>query len=206
MGSCFSSYSESNSMTSSTSTAKVISIKGDLHEYPIPIRASQVLQTETESPTSLFICNSDKLYFDDYIPALDSAELLLPDQIYFVLPIARLQYPLTTSDMAALAVKASAALLYCSSKESGRLRRKRKKMIRVSPVVDMDDLSGGDGEFRFDGYGRFEKGVGSMGLSRSGSVRKLQRNASIKARIVYKSFKMRLSTIYENEGSVVAAH
>lgn len=205
MGSCFSSYSESNSITSSTSTAKVISIKGDLHDYPIPIRASQVLQSETESPPSLFICNSDKLYFDDYIPALDSTELLLPDQIYFVLPIARLQYPLTTSDMAALAVKASAALLDCSSKAIGRLHRKRKK-IRVSPVVDMDDLSGGDGEFRFDRFGRFEKGVGSMGLSRSGSVRKLQRNASRKARIVYKSFKMRLSTIYENEGSVVAAH
>lgn len=209
MGSCISSsYSEANSNSITTPTAKVISTKGDLHEFSIPVTASQVLRSETDSPLSFFICNSDKLYYDDYIPPLDSTHLLQPDQIYFVLPIARLNYPLTTSDMAALAVKANAALLHDSSKKTSRCRRRK---IRVSPVADVDPPrgGGGGGDSRFVEFKRFEKGGGGgggggMGLLRSGSVRKLQRKASTRAKIVYKSFKMRLTTIYENEGYVPA--
>lgn len=107
--------------------------------------------------------------------------------------------------MAALAVKASAALLHDSSKKTSRCRRRK---IRVSPVADVDPPrgGGGGGDSRFVEFKRFEKGGGGggMGLLRSGSVRKLQRNASTRAKIVYKSFKMRLTTIYENEGYVPA--
>lgn len=76
MGSCLS--SETESVTSST--AKVISSAGLLREYSVPVTASQVLQTETEIPASFFLCNSDKLYFDSYIPPLKSHEQLQVDR------------------------------------------------------------------------------------------------------------------------------
>ncbi|XP_077252454.1 uncharacterized protein LOC143891828 [Tasmannia lanceolata] len=181
MGSCFSSQTN-ESLT--LLTAKVISLNGTLQEYLVPIKVSQVLQIET---TPCFLCNSDKLYFDDEIPPLDRDEQLQLDQIYFVLPISRIKYPLTASDMATLAVKASLALMEGQKKSGGR------KKIRISPVLDLDQGSIGVGDY--DEFKRFNKA--SSGLSRSGSVRKLQTNASRRAKMVYRSFRARLSTIHE---------
>ncbi|XXG46386.1 hypothetical protein AAC387_Pa02g1248 [Persea americana] len=184
MGSCLS--SETESVTSST--AKVISSTGFLREYSVPVTASQVLHTETDTPASFFLCNSDKLYFDSYIPPLKSHEQLQVDQIYFLLPIIKLKHPLTASGMAALAVKASTALSEGSTKKS-----RRTKKIQVLPVSDVNQ---GDDFEGFDGLKRFGKKKDTR-LTRSGSMRKLQSNASKKAKIAYRSFRMRLSTIHE---------
>ncbi|KAI8556093.1 hypothetical protein RHMOL_Rhmol05G0225100 [Rhododendron molle] len=68
---------------------------------------SQLLEMEFQTtqlltPTSnFFVCNSDRLYYDDYIPALDAQDKLQANQICFVLPASKLQYCLTASDMAA---------------------------------------------------------------------------------------------------------
>ncbi|XP_077212162.1 uncharacterized protein LOC143847269 [Tasmannia lanceolata] len=215
MGSCFSSETK-GSIT--LSTAKVISLKGALREYLVPVNVSQVLYTES---TSCFLCNADKLYFDDYIRALDHGEQLQLGQIYFVLPIIRLKYPLTASDMAALAIKASLALTQ-GPKKSGR-----RKKIRISPVLDVSQAVNFDGYLERDSYHRSIESIvyqlpkhdsmccypctrddhrnlspsKSSGLSRSGSVRKLQRTASRQAKMAYRSFRARLSTIHE--GSVI---
>lgn len=187
MGSCFSSKTDSDTSL----MVQVISTTGSLREYSVPVTAAQVLQSETDTPSSFFVCNSDKLYFDSYIPPLNSLELLLLGQIYFVLPIIKLQYPLTASGMAALAVKASTALSECSTKGS---RRQRK--IRVLPVNQGDEVE------MLDGSKRFEKKI--VGLSRSGSMRKMQRSASRRAKTAYRSFRTRLSTIHEgSEGIAV---
>ncbi|KAF8406768.1 hypothetical protein HHK36_008860 [Tetracentron sinense] len=182
MGSCFSSDSD---YSVTPSTARVISTNGSLCEYPVPVTVSQVLEMES---SSCFLCNSDRLYYDDYIPALDSGDQLEVGQIYFLLPKTRLQYRLTASDMAALAVKASTALANIS-KKGGR----RRKKIQISPVMEVNQRVGDGGRLK-----TFEKP--SIGISRSGSVRKLKRNASRRAKMTIRSFRVRLSTIYE--GSV----
>ncbi|XP_058106368.1 uncharacterized protein LOC131249585 [Magnolia sinica] len=187
MGCCFS--SQTNAVASST--AKVISVDGTLHEYSVPATVAHVLKSERESD-SLFVCNSDKLYFDQRIPPLDPSEELQVGQIYFVLPISKLHYPLTASDMAAMAVKASEALNEEEPKESSRRRWRRRKKIQISPVLEVDQ---GLGDGDFDGFKIFEKEYG--GLARSGSVRKMQRNASRRAKTAYRSFRSRLTTIYE---------
>ncbi|KAG6706961.1 hypothetical protein I3842_06G008800 [Carya illinoinensis] len=173
MGVCFSSVWGRESRASHP-TAQIISVNGVLHEY-------------SSSSSSCFVCNSDRLYYDDYIPALDGAEELLANQIYFVLPASKLQQQLTASDMAALAVKASVALQN-SSKNNGN----RRKKARISPVVMVKqsvsfestkiDYDGTADRFGY-GYGpRSQKKTpitdakpGVSGLSRAGSVRRLQR-------------------------------
>ncbi|KAF5174953.1 Hth-type transcriptional regulator [Thalictrum thalictroides] len=188
MGSCFSSFSEPSS---ALLTAKVITLNGTLQEYLVTITASQVL--ESESSKGCFVCNSDKLYYDEFIQALDPSEELQVGQIYFILPYNRLQYRLSAQDMAALAVKASSAIAKSSKKGS-----RRSKDIRISPVSDVNQRYKNDQ--RFDGEKRFDKkplnGNGG-GITRSGSVRKLQRNASRRAKLAIRSFRIRLNTIYE---------
>ncbi|XP_010270614.1 PREDICTED: uncharacterized protein LOC104606896 [Nelumbo nucifera] len=183
MGSCLSSES---SDSSASPTVKVISADGKLREYASPVTVSQALEVET-SPC--FICNSDKLFYDSLIPPLHPAQQLQPGQLYFVLPLTRLHYRLTASDMAALAVKASTALTH-ESKKTGR----RGKRIRVSPAIFEVDARVEEGEVD-DDCKRFQSK--EVRVSRYGSVAKLQRSASRRARLAVRSFKMRLSTIYE---------
>ncbi|KAF2312015.1 hypothetical protein GH714_027762 [Hevea brasiliensis] len=130
MGTCFSCsvFSESQLLPP---TAKVVSVNGNLEEYYVPVFVSQVLDSEaaSSSSSSYFLCNSDFLSYDDYIPALDSNAQLYANQLYFVLPRSKLQNRLTASDMAALAVKASVAIQNASKKEAHR-----RKKARISPV------------------------------------------------------------------------
>ncbi|CAN4123149.1 unnamed protein product [Withania somnifera] len=191
MGACLSS---SSAMIEQKQLAYVISISGELRQYSVPINVSQVLQSDNAS----FICSSDRLYFDDFIPSLDSEYQLLPGQIYFLLPASKLQYRLSASDMAALAVKASAALEDLNKNN----RRKSKKMMskksnsRISPMLLQveDDYS----QSRQSSNNRVGLGI-SM---RSASVRKLQRLSSRRAKMAVRSFR-KLMTI--QEGSVLSA-
>ncbi|XP_073147851.1 uncharacterized protein [Henckelia pumila] len=90
----------------SVATAKLILYDGRLQEFHHPVKVSYVLQ---KNP-SCFICNSDEMDFDDVVSAVSDDEELQPGQLYFALPLSRLQRRLQAEEMAALAVKASSAL------------------------------------------------------------------------------------------------
>lgn len=215
MGSCLSSSVKSPAAP----TAKVISVNGNLLEYPAPILVSQVLSHAQASSSSSddFLCNSDGLYYDQPIPALDSEDQLHANYIYFVLPASKLESPLSASDMAALAVKASLAL----QKADGH----RRKKARISPLlfVNQNQQSLHRDDFRVDNQhpqpqpqdyvydsditiGRPTKkkpppspssSSSSFGISRSASVKRFQRFTSRRAKLAVRSFRLRLSTIYE---------
>ncbi|KAG7590364.1 hypothetical protein ISN44_As07g025370 [Arabidopsis suecica] len=204
-----------NEYDSSPSTAKIVTINGDLREYDVPVLASQVLESESTSSSSsssssrsssYFLCNSDSLYYDDFIPAIESDEILQADQIYFVLPISKRQYRLSASDMAALAVKASVAM----EKSAGKKNRRRRSSGRISPVVTLNQPNenriaavnnriGGEATILQKGKltNRTTPFKDTTGYSRSGSVRKLKRYTSGRAKLAVRSFRLRLSTIYE---------
>ena len=128
MGSCFSFAPTSSPLAP---TAKVIALDGSLKEYSVPVTVSSVLGPNGRF---CFLCSSDSLYFDTPIPALASDFVLELNQIYFVLPTAKLDYKLSGSDMAVLAIKASSALDHASKKmnKSGKDRR-----IRVTPFAQV---------------------------------------------------------------------
>ncbi|XP_047977417.1 uncharacterized protein LOC125219481 [Salvia hispanica] len=197
MGCCISSGSDRSRHQKPCAT--VISVAGELRRYPLPVTASQVITFETSSPDSVFLCNSDRLYFDDYIPRLDAEEPLEPDQIYFVMPASRLQSRLAASDMAALAVKASAAF------NDFNPRRSRKSRISPVLVAEEDPRSihpikiGGDSSVH--AKHQRKAAPSPSGVSRSGSVRKLHRYTSRRAKLAVRSFRIRLNTI--NEGSIL---
>lgn len=170
-------------------SANVVAVTGELRRLSLPITASEALQSLDLSPNSFFLCNSDRLYFDDFIPSLAHDDLLDASQIYFALPNAKLQYRLAASDMAALAVKASLAL-----DQIGR----RKKKARISPAIWTaveDPQSNHTVNYRKSNLVSDSKS--SARVSRSGSLRKLSRYSSRRAMQAVRSFKIKLSTIHE---------
>ncbi|KAM0012920.1 hypothetical protein Hdeb2414_s0006g00225091 [Helianthus debilis subsp. tardiflorus] len=195
MGGCLS----SGSYSVSSSSALVISSTGDLRPYSTPVLVSNVLQTEdsSSSSSSFFVCNSDNLSYDEHITPLDAQDELDAGQIYFVLPVSKLRNPLSASEMAALAVKASVALNGKSnSKASTRSKSKAKTKSKVSPFVVLESSKI---NVIVDQEAQNKCGPSPMGVSRSGSIRKMQRYSSRKARLAVRSFKLRLSTIYEDQ-------
>ncbi|KAH0680763.1 hypothetical protein KY284_021848 [Solanum tuberosum] len=191
MGACLS--SSSTIVDQKQLTSYVISISGELRQYSVPINVSQVLQSDISSDhASSFLCSSDRLYFDDFIPSLDSQYQLLPGQIYFMLPASKLKYRLSASDMAALAVKASTALEDLNNNKNKNKSRKSRKIMskkRISPMllqVEEDDFTQTN-----------NKSTVGLGISmRSASVRKLQRLSSRRAKMAVRSFR-KLITIQE---------
>ncbi|KAJ0692479.1 hypothetical protein HanPI659440_Chr15g0586471 [Helianthus annuus] len=93
-------------------TGKLILPDGSLQEFSSPITVSDVLR---KNP-STFICNSDEMDFDNVVYPIKDHEELQPGQLYFALPLNRLKRRLQPEEMAALAVKASAALAKCGGK------------------------------------------------------------------------------------------
>ncbi|XP_076899739.1 uncharacterized protein LOC143553684 [Bidens hawaiensis] len=173
MGACIS------SSTDNSTSAFVVTNKGELLEYPTPIFVSEVL--EFEKPSS-FLCNSDTLYCDQRIQSLDQEQQLDAGQIYFILPKTMLRRRLTTTDMAALANKASHAL------DSHYSNKRNKNKARISPL-ETSQVNDEDGIYK-------QKPInGGLKVSRSRSIRKY---SSKKARVS----SLRLSTIYENEDCV----
>ncbi|XP_044475007.1 uncharacterized protein LOC123202928 [Mangifera indica] len=204
MGACLSSvWREYESDSEKPPTAKVVSLRGDLLQYTVLVLVSQVLQADPTA-SNCFLCNSDSLLYDEHIPALDLDEQLQPNQIYFVLPNSKLQYKVSASDMAALAVKASVAL-QSGSKKSHR-HRKKSQISPVSPVSQTTSVYRLDSAAtkikRLDNKKPVAVSDNRIRMSRSGSGRKLQRYSSRGAKLAVRSFKIRLTTIYE--GSVAA--
>lgn len=192
MGGCFS-LSSGGGGGDQKPCAYVVSVNGELRQFPLPISVSEVVQ---EYSDSVFLCNSDALYFDDFIPSLESEHQLEPSQVYFVLPNAKLQYRLAASDMAALALKASVALHQIN-------RRGRNNKTRISPVLvaEEDPQSNHTINYRKPKFDDPKINKTPNLVSRSGSVRKLTRYSSQRAKLAVRSFKMKLTTIYE--GSVL---
>ncbi|XP_076949271.1 uncharacterized protein LOC143621859 [Bidens hawaiensis] len=204
MGGCFSSGGESVA-----SSALVILSTGDLRPYATPVLVSDVL----EADSSFFVCNSDSLAYDEHIKPLDAQDELDAGQIYFVLPVSKLRNRLGASEMAALAVKASVALN--SKPMSSRSKAKKNKSnnnsnsnsnrSKVAPFVVMESSKINvivDEEAQNTRiFEKQQQGSSSLGVSRSGSIRKMQRYSSRKTRLAVRSFKLRLSTIHESDSS-----
>ncbi|XP_066394590.1 uncharacterized protein [Miscanthus floridulus] len=126
MGSCVSrsgaaatsTAAESVSVSVHALTAKVVDLDGSMAQFAAPVTAHEALSTTATAggggappPSSpRFLCCSDALDFDAPITALAAHDVLRPGQLYFALPTSMLGRPLSAQDMAALAVKACAAL------------------------------------------------------------------------------------------------
>ena len=158
----------------SPAPARVIAADGSLKELPAASspRVSDVLGHTGDAAQSLFVCNSDALYFNEHPPALAPGDLLRPGQIYFVLPAAMLEKPLSTADMAALAVRASTALASSTKRRSHGRRRARgkKKAVRVMPVRE-EMAHGGDGEDVFFNEKLNQQTLGEFGVSLNPAMR-----------------------------------
>ncbi|KAK1421665.1 hypothetical protein QVD17_24170 [Tagetes erecta] len=179
MGCCLSSRDGSVS-SSSSSSALVVSATGDLRPFSTPVLVSDILQMDP----SFFICNSDTLCYDEYIKPMELDDELDGGQIYFVLPVSKLRNRLSASEMAALAVKASVAL-------NGKTMKNNKSKVMPFAVMESNVIV--DEEVRL-----FRKQQSGLGVSKSGSIRKMHRYSSRKQRFAVPSFKLRLSTIYED--------
>ncbi|KAK4753374.1 hypothetical protein SAY87_022172 [Trapa incisa] len=203
MGVCFSEYlvagvRDGEYSTRSLPTTKVISASGQLHEYALPTTVSDVLRSEISSSSSsrsssLFLCNSDNLCYEELIPEMGSDEPLAKDQIYFSLPRSRLGRPLSASDMAVLAMKASLALQKAGATISrGHLRSGRR--TRISPALEVTKSRMEDGP---------ALGGAVKGLEEDHSERKYRRPYSPRRlKRAVRSFRIRLSTIQEGPESV----
>ena len=216
MGGCLSSVGgDSVSVRSSNNSAFVISPKGDLRPYSTPVFVSEVLEQMEANSTSFFLCNSDNLSYDQHIRVLDAQHELDAGQIYFVLPISKLRDRLSASEMAALAVKASVALNSKTPplKSKGVVQKRSnsyKKKSKISPFVVMEtskiNVIIDEEAARLMLDQKQQQSSSSLGVSRTGSIRKMQRYSSRKARLAVRSFRLRLSTIYETESSSDQSH
>ncbi|KAF7110244.1 hypothetical protein CFC21_110380 [Triticum aestivum] len=175
------------------SSARVIAADGSLTEFATssPVSVSDVLAAGNAGG-SFFLCNSDALYFDEDVPALGGGELLRPGQIYFVLPAAMLGRPLSSADMAAMAVQASEALA-ARARPRGRGAGIRK--VRVTPV----HAEGGRGDVDAQVNAKLnERTLGEYSVKASGNQAKIGKKAAVTAFPPAKKALKQLSTIEED--------
>ncbi|PWZ21662.1 hypothetical protein Zm00014a_037300 [Zea mays] len=91
--------------------ARVVLADGALRRFPGGTRASQAVKAATSASSAWFLCSADGLELGGAAAAaVGPEEALQPGQLYFVLPAAMRRRPLRAEEMAALAVRASAAL------------------------------------------------------------------------------------------------
>ncbi|KAF6986782.1 hypothetical protein CFC21_004501 [Triticum aestivum] len=139
MGLCMSSGSAAAAVPAKgqpASTAMVLLPTGELQEYPRPATAGQALDDSVAGDAGWFLCDADEMPFEGPVAAVGVAEELRPGQIYFLLPAEARRNGLRREDLAALAVRASAALVKkantaASSAGVGRRRRAGS----VAPLV-----------------------------------------------------------------------
>ncbi|KAF8691373.1 hypothetical protein HU200_040505 [Digitaria exilis] len=199
----------------SPAPARVIAGDGSLKEFPA---ASPLIAVSDElglddggGDTSSFVCSADVLYFNEHPPAMSSGDVLLPGQMYFVLPGDLLGRPLSAADMAALAARASSALASSSAstalaasrqRRHGRRRRAcgggKKKAVRVMPVrEEMED----GGEDVFFNEKLNQQTLGEFGMvSRSPSPQKMEEKLAAAATAATTTSRMKraLSIIQED--------
>ncbi|CAL4944584.1 unnamed protein product [Urochloa decumbens] len=129
--------------------ARVVLPCGELREYAPPATAAMALE-EAGGQGSWFLCDADGMVFEGpvAVAAVDPNEELQPGQIYFVLPAEMQRRRLTGDEVAALAVKASSALVKAAAEAaaaqpSSPCRRRRRGAVAplVFPVPEEDYAS-----------------------------------------------------------------
>uniref|UniRef100_A0ACD5X930 Uncharacterized protein n=1 Tax=Avena sativa TaxID=4498 RepID=A0ACD5X930_AVESA len=113
-------------------TARVVLPSGELREYSHPVTAALALEEVSHGEKGWFLCDADAMGFEGSVAAVAGDVELRPGQIYFVLPAEMLRRSLSLEEVAALAVKASAALVKASTASSAGHRRRRGS---VAPLV-----------------------------------------------------------------------
>ncbi|KAK6922782.1 PADRE domain [Dillenia turbinata] len=89
-----------------TRKVKVIHADGKLQEFNSLIRASLV----TSLHPNYFLCSSESMSVGTCPSRVADDEELQSDHIYFLMPLSRLNSPLTLPDLCDLAIKASSKL------------------------------------------------------------------------------------------------
>lgn len=87
-------------------TARIIFSDGTLNEFGKNVKAEKII---VQNPGH-FLCDSDTLFVDRYMVAVDSDEELKMGQLYFLLPLRKLHYVLSVSDMAMMLRRANLAI------------------------------------------------------------------------------------------------
>jgi hypothetical protein len=93
--------------------ARVVLADGELQRFPGGTRASQAVKAAAAAASgsgACFLCSADGLELGGAVAAVPGDEDLQPGQLYFVLPAAMRRRALQAEEMAALAIRASAAL------------------------------------------------------------------------------------------------
>ncbi|KAH7851064.1 hypothetical protein Vadar_006887 [Vaccinium darrowii] len=144
----------SSCQSTSVATAKLVLHDGRLQEYAYPVKVSYILQKDP----SCFICNSDDMDFDDVVSAVRDDEELQLGQLYFALPLSRLRRRLEAEEMAALAVKASSALMKTGEKCGCRRLSFSPMIVKVPPPPTVVEGGGDRGRNRR----RFTAKLGSI--------------------------------------------
>jgi hypothetical protein len=121
-------------------TARVVLPTGELREYSKLATAALALEEVGNGKQGWFLCDADAMGIDGSVAAVPGADELRPGQIYFVLPAEMLRRSLTLEEVAALAVKASAALVKASS-AGGRRRRGRGSVVPLVFAPSEEDYS-----------------------------------------------------------------
>ncbi|XP_057837508.2 uncharacterized protein LOC131047726 [Cryptomeria japonica] len=79
---------------------------GDLMEFVEPLIVAEIMGGRQ----GFFICHSDSMEVDQYLSPLPQQYQLKPGNLYFELPVNKLEFRLRASDMAAMAIQACAAM------------------------------------------------------------------------------------------------
>ncbi|TVU10065.1 hypothetical protein EJB05_43573, partial [Eragrostis curvula] len=142
-------------------TAKVVDFDGSMAQFAAPVTAHEALlavAARRGAPSSSrFLCYSDELRFDSPARAMAAYEALQAGQLYFALTLPMLGRPLSGQDMAALAVKATAALgaapvvVDVSSQDKAgdgdaAAGKQRRQTGRVAPLVAVSGHADGERE------------------------------------------------------------
>ncbi|GJM90479.1 hypothetical protein PR202_ga06761 [Eleusine coracana subsp. coracana] len=156
--SCISRGSLSRQASLTAAPVRVITVDGSLKEFPAsPLAAvtnalglAQATRRRLRRPSSC--ATPTRSTSTRARRRWPPATCFRPGQIYFVLPAAMLGRPLSSTEMAELAVRASAALAANSNKARRRCGRRhgrnggKKQKVRVMPVR-VDQENGGDDMF-----------------------------------------------------------
>jgi hypothetical protein len=123
------------------STAMVLLPTGELREYTPGTTSAHALEASNLAgdDAGWFLCDADAMGFEGTAPAMAGGEELRAGQIYFVLPSEARRDGLRREDIAALAVKASAALVdranAAAAAKGGGGKCRWRRARSVSPLV-----------------------------------------------------------------------
>jgi hypothetical protein len=133
MGLCVSCHAAADE---GATTARVVLPGGELREYSPPATAGLVLQQEAAAGEGWFLCDADGMGLEGaVVAAVGAGQELRPGQIYFVLPAEMRRRRLTGEEVAALAVKASSALVKAAAATAPSSPCRRLRRGTVAPLV-----------------------------------------------------------------------